>query len=694
MARMLSPRLPEVDAVADNLVGTLRTLPENGIVQVVGAPSAGKTALLHQVAQRLLDQKSHGLIPILLSPPTGQRDTAFAGFAEAAADLHRRSVINGEFEALVSSAAPWTWADSLATFRRWLKDKPQVVLLCDEPGNWVRQTTEVDHYDQFARELATFVLDAPCRKLVVGASYLHNAAVTTNLAPRSEPTQWLANGEEWGLLASAAERVNRWNVNRLGSCSPLTIRLLVALTQSGDENGARAWLGSEGNSFRDLTGRVRAALSKSSVYGSVNAVWDALALLRRPFGSEFLAVSGSDALSEEARALLDHCVLYQEATPAARWVLHDFLRSAAETPAEGNLQAMHARFARTYHSAFAASSVEDHVVAEVEAFHHATTSSDATTLSELRPMFVEQLQLLGRELSVRGRRLQLGQKRVAAKDHFTRSVDAYRNALKWREDAYTHHFLGFNLDALATSAPEAERHYREAIRLDPANARWHSMLVQFLIDRSRFDDARAAWARAIDSLSTQLGDPAIYFELHLYAARAWMHRSQLSDARKALDAIPKSIDRTELRAVRARLEGLEEAEGGRAYVPLRFLRKGWAANGPFLLSRGASNKPLVRWLAARVEAADKETVSLRVASLEAGSKKVAKTMSLVLEERELRRVCKDDSPSRFRRGQFLELGYYGTDKQPTVGRFHRDDAEEDVLPPPFPPYDRYLKSES
>jgi tetratricopeptide (TPR) repeat protein len=148
--------------------------------------------------------------------------------------------------------------------------------------------------------------------------------------------------------------------------------------------------------------------------------------------------------------------------------------------------------------------------ADLDAFHHGILSQRLQPSgAERRLHFVEQLQEIGRSLSYVFR-----QHRQAA--------DVFRLALGLDDqNAYSHHYLAFNLDWDAESEEEVEFHYQEAIRLQPEHPWWWSRWISYLATRGRFKAAGAQWREALDALSVAEDSTPqwIYLSLHRWVAR-------------------------------------------------------------------------------------------------------------------------------------------------------------------------------
>ena len=99
---------------------------------------------------------------------------------------------------------------------------------------------------------------------------------------------------------------------------------------------------------------------------------------------------------------------------------------------------------------------------QLEAFHHASQVGDPETLNTFRPLFVDQLNKLGRTLSKEVR-------------NFAAAADVFRRAVQWDDqNDYGHHYLAYNIDWLANDPGLAEKEYRRALEVNPEHPWWWS----------------------------------------------------------------------------------------------------------------------------------------------------------------------------------------------------------------------------
>ncbi len=693
---MTAPHLPEVVRHAARLSTEIPRASPGALWVVRGHATAGKTALLHRVAAHLEapdPSRTQTFWPILVAPPLGAFDSGPSALLEIGAELRRRGAINGQLEATVLNPRV-AWSSKLREVRSWLEaHQDRVVLLCDEPLGWRARPSEDAHFAARTRDVVEILLSSPCRKIVAGSIPQNlRPDETIELRPASDPDSWLSDDAEWGLLAPAARELYQALGARLAGYSPLEIRLMVALVALGSVTEIQAWLSIPG-SRRDLSRRVAEKLSGRRDLKPLTLVWARLALLRRPFPDSALEVTGAGALPDLGQAILRRCLLYREADA---WVLHDTLKADAREHqwlSVPETESVHRELAQWYAGRFserlAATEPRSALVAELEAFHHSAAGQDASAHQRLRVFFVDQLDLLGRELSLNARR-------TGNANGFEQAAQVFERALGWDDqDDYAHHYFAFNLDVLGRDADRVEKHYQQAIRLQPWGPWWHSRYITFLITRSRMTEARAAWARALDifRLPDEYADAEIYSDLHVWVARLLLHRGQLDFAEEVMRGIPERVreDDPRLQAIARRLNAFLEARRVGAFVPGPHLRTRWWEDGPFLLDATEHNRKLSRWMAARLDAIEGKTIHLRIATIEAAGKEPTYE-DLELPFATLQRWLGSRARS-ISAGQFLEIGVYGSAKDPHdwVVKLHKQRPWEDLdLPPLFPDPNRYL----
>lgn len=217
----------------------------------------------------------------------------------------------------------------------------------------------------------------------------------------------------------------------------------------------------------------------------------------------------------------------------------------------------------------------------------------------------------------RGRHLSLSKK-------FAEAAKIYERCLaRFPGDAYALHYHAFNLERAGLDRALAERHYREAIDLDPGNVWFHRRLVTFYIGLSRLSKAREAWREACHSIdedtSWARNEQWLGENLHLGVASAWLDHGDPREARRIIEALdPEVVERSSaLSALSQRIaHGVEvDSLGDAVYPPSTPFIERWS--GPRVLDAIlADGAPLEQWWPGRVVHAAPDRVSVVLADPE------------------------------------------------------------------------------
>ncbi|MCO5167503.1 MAG: hypothetical protein M9894_14245 [Planctomycetes bacterium] len=672
----MSVRLPEVERACDALEAEVAgAAPDPGAVwRIAGDPGTGRRTALDVLAERL---RVRGLAPVVLAPPRQAPDAAPTALLQLGVGLRRAGLGNGQLERLTGRGG-WTakLREALASVEQ---HQDRLVLLCYRPESWPSLAPEDTAFAQRASELANSVLLlSRCRRVVAGD-------LPDLVRPRSTLTLRAGgvSGLEWGeALAPVARRLQVHAGEALARRTPLDLRLLVAVAAlEGVEAATRLALGS----FRpaEVVRQLRRALGAGADVRPLLELWGRLALVRGPVPAEQILELGANGLDGVRLELLQSCLLYPRGDDT--WTLHDLLRASARAEpllSDEERRLTHERLARWYTGAFnrlAASGDPRALEAQYEAFEHASQCGGELP-DALEPLFVEQLELLGRRCSAAG--------------HYDRAVEAFRAACAWDDDDdYAHHYLAFNLDVQGKAADEVEVHYGRARALNPRNPWWHSRFIRFLVTIGRTEEARHAWDDAVDRLNVREDVGAdVLKELHLELVRLLLHREELEFARAVLEAVPpKARHDATYRLLERRLVALERARAGLGVVPLTIdPDEVWRRPPSELMARDERESPLRRWFPGRVEAVGPEAVSVRVGVKEGDEPPRAGLMELPPARFDA--WSRDERAGELRPGRFVVLGVYGDEpEERTIIRVLPDEPFDDPLPRPFPDPRRYLR---
>jgi hypothetical protein len=267
-------------------------------------------------------------------------------------------------------------------------------------------------------------------------------------------------------------------------------------------------------------------------------------------------------------------------------------------------------------------------------------------------------------------------------------------------NGYAHHYRAFNLDVQGLVASEVERGYRESLSCEPLVALWHMHWICFLITRGRTGDARAAWDGARDLLTSGDAPPGddTYRRLHVPIVGLLLNRAQTEFARAVLETVPgrlRDVDPV-LRALRRHLQALEASLRHPAVFPLTIDPADWWERGPHLCGWRFQDKPLVRWLAARVETVDAggRTVSLFTATPPAAPGTPPVVGRMTVSWVDFDRTSENERAEELEPGRFVEMAVYGSGTDEALScRVHPRRRVED-LPVLWPGPDRYLRQSS
>lgn len=674
-----SPLLPglgdAVDRIAEQLAQA--TPGRRSVWRVEGPPASGKTVVALDLLDRL---KGSRLLPVLVAPPPGALDMGPIALVQLAVGLKSHGLIDGVTSALVDPGRPWQ--QKLEDVRGWLdRSSKELVVLYHRQMDRAPGSHDDAHFASRARDVDDLLVRSiDCRRVLLGRERVrHPAAPVERRSPGSRPVAWLRDPAVWGALAGSARQLADEIGSELEGHSPLEVKLLVALHHLSSMDEVRRWLAG-GPARRTLSIHLADRLARDESLRGLREAWIRLSHVRRPFGPDLLEEPGTAALDATSRSLLENCLLSRI---GCRFALHETLRNDALTRfplASGLERDAHRTLARYYigrirQEGVSVPALED----EMEAFHHATASGDPTLVSEARPFFVDQLDILGRTLSQSGR--------------YAEAVTVFERAIAWdQDDSYAHHYLAFNLDQQGRDPRRVDAHYQRAIEMEPANAWFRSRYISFLIVRGLTREARLEWDRALDALGlpSDDSDPWIYEEFHIWIARLLVHRGQIDFAQEVLDAIPVPVRENNrgLRATDRRLRALLEARRGRAVFPMSLLDDDpWS--GPHL-SAGLdpADRPLSRWFAGRVEAVGRESIRIRVGERPPGESPVYGWIDL--SPTQFDAWCRDSKSPAIRPGQFLEIAYYGDAQEPVI-RVHRPSRDPDLPPLGSDPL-RYLRT--
>jgi len=611
-----------------------------------------------------------------------------------ASQLQAANLMNGELTNISDPKRPWSEkVQSLAgVIDRHDQD---IVLLCDEPTYWYQGQDPLldDTPDNAARSLAERLSgQVTCRRIVSGRIPGNVEPLAQTKAPRiDDGLEFLDDDSQWAQTATLARQFRQALDRPLAFYTLWQIKLLVALSRfKSPREVARQALSN--NAATVLLEELFDLLERDPTAESICHSLARLALARTPVArGTFEALT--QGISVEDRSLVEICLCEQV---DAELSLHPLVRQNVLTRARDprrwetsniwrlphqDRQAVH----QTLHGVYVNGATS--LRGEHESLHHELLSgASALAPSDGRLRFVEQLHEIGRTLS------------YVHHDH-AKAVDVFRFALELDSSvAYSHHYLAFNLDWLASEAEQVELHYREAVRLQSNHPWWWSRWICYLATRGRFPEAREAWREASDELSLGRDDPArwLYLSLHRWVARWLLHWSELDFAEDVLRSIPADVADSDMsiQTLRDLLEALRTAERGNTVFPLSVPARDWTSPAPHTdLPGQVDGKSLREWLPARIDSLDPETDQL---FLLVGRRTDKPDAPFAYEEMELSKTELESAAIGFRwhqlsDGRFLELGYYGDERTLRIGLHKTTTWRNSHLLPLVPPPNRWYE---
>jgi len=684
---MAQTHLNNIEATAESLLEKLDTHRLDEIWHLDGESSEGKSTTLRRVGELLREK---GRVPILVEPPHRALDAGQVALVQVAEGLKSGGLINGEIESTFYDETIG-WTAQRSAVHSWLQDnRNDIVVLCDEPGQWAAGGDEsLEHFRNKTTSVIQLLLDdVSCPRVVAGKLDVERRTRPCEFVAHGRHyDKWLRSESEWGCLSASASGLWEQMQNDLHRFSPLEVRLLVALAELQSPEGVAAFISRAGHPARgQLSARLIDALGKAPndealAFGQ----WARCELVRGEIRDELLARFGTYDLSERTQAILTKCIMYEE---DGRFVLHELLRKDARKRDHwlnnSDQTDTHAQLADFYAQELAsATDAEEPTLAlreELEGFHHAVASGNPNLLKAFRAFFAEQLNLLGRHLS------HVEKKYPDAVDVFERAV------VRDDQNDYSHHYLAFNLDVQGLQPARVEEHYSRAVQLSDEHAWWWSRLICFLLTRGRFRDAKARWAQAEDALDLPSDDTpeSVYKNLHKWVARSALHRHKLDFAQSVLQQVSADAKR-ELRgfgAMEELLQRLRQAEERKTVFPSwKPLESRWQKR--FRLPERQNGDELARWLAARVEGVEESTVHLVVGERPDDINEPRWGRLHVPTEVFAEWLC-ESTIDELTEGRFLELGMYGSpDAQPQAYLLPQMGRPDQDLPPLFPDPFRY-----
>ena len=252
---------------------------------------------------------------------------------------------------------------------------------------------------------------------------------------------------------------------------------------------------------------------------------------------------------------------------------------------------------------------------------------------------------------------------LSLQGHYKLAAAVYSRCLErlGPDDAYAQHYFGFNLDRAGSSRDQAEQALRRAVELDPSNPWWNTRLVTFLIEQTRFLEARNEWLSAIDRVDptgeTVERSPWLARHMHRWVVSEWLDHAEVEFAREVFEGIPRQIVEQDLVLSRLaqRLADAEEAQalGETIYPPYVPSEERW--KGPRVVPQTSADGSALRaWYPGRIAEANDNTVAVVFATADLDPEK-RRVMIRELSADDWKRAAR--RPPASAKG-FVEIGSY------------------------------------
>jgi len=646
---------------------------------------AGKSTVLRSLRQALAGGRTVLAldVPIQRSSPAYGR-IGFGGVADDAAGVILASAAaqllsfdQGLPESV--TAQDVSWDDKVSRVRQAVHRAVQgggCTLLIDGPEPVVPEDAFASLFSVRTYQLVQELIQTPGVSCVLSRRTSVPPAHRVQVRPEApatailDPTRWNGLGESAQQLSDASRDVS------LEDYSPLELRLLVAAVHAGEPATV---LVRERPRARQLVKTLFRRLGNAGE--KLRSVLGRLAVLRTDFPPRLLHAFGADSLDREARRILEHAVLFGDARALRLHEVfaHEAALSGWLTP--GDRRDTHMCAAEHHRERFRTArdqrDVHDALRHEIEVFHHLTEAGDARACEHARWFFVEQLDALGKSLSLM--------------ENYDGAVRCYERVIERAPtDWYAQHYLAWNLDVDGKDAKRVETGYGRARELAPDHVWHHGRLICFYVTRSRTKAAEDAWARAraYFGFRSEESDERFYKELHRPLARLLLHRGQLSFAREVLEDVPMGL-RDELRwweALDRLLERLEEAELERVVFPPHIPREERWTGGPHTLVGTKADVSVTRWIPGRISGIDEAGVHIRIATREDDGEVAFGWRDY--SRKEFDRRCRYSPKLTVPAGTFLEIVTIG-ERDENI--FLHPPVRDRDLPGLFPRPDRYVR---
>jgi hypothetical protein len=684
----------EQQQAANTLITFLRKAKpgEPVLAQVTGAVGAGKSTIMRIVAAEV---RLIGKIPVLIEDIAGEIDSGPMALLSAVDQLEKENVERTDWSILDDPSQPWS--SKLAFVKNKIdRHGDSLVLICDEPMNWYRggRPRANDTPDEYARQFAEWIAgEARCHRVLSGLLPEGVQPVTSLIrAPRIENAlAYWRDADSWNGLTGHANKLSEAAAWPLERRSVWEVRLCVALSVFLPVQAVIS-LAAKSTSAKTLADTLLDHLEKDPAHKHLREGLARLAvsrdLLDREMVRELLVGTSTVERAVVEDVLMEWRLQRGRLHPLVRQAIinrpHDHSRPASKacwSLQSQDLRKVHRRLADEYLRRSVATRLE-----QLEAFHHQSLCSELPVpQADARLRFVEQLHEIGWSLSYVFRE----HKPAAEYFRFAVSLDETR--------AYSHHYLAFNLDWMATETQTVEQSYLRAIELQPTHPWWWSRWISYLATRGEYRRARDEWQRSRDALS--IGDSTsdwMFLSLHRWVARWLLHWGQLDFAEEVLREIPQELAHRDLSilALQDLLVALWHAKRGVCVFPLTVPAREWRSSSHHTdLPPVVGGESLSQWFPARVESIDEELGEVRLAVgrwPKSSDDEFASEDQLFTRDEVSSAAC-GFGWAELAAGRFVELGYYGLAGQMRLALHPETEWRDSNLLRLVPPPSRWFK---
>lgn len=560
-------QVPEIEKVVEDALKGLSTHPQ---VWVTGPAGSGRNT----VARALADRGSVLIEP----PPLGDAD------AGAAFLLALGSAAGVGFPMLDAAGRPT--ADLRQQVRsRWADPRrPLVVRL----RATVPLRAPVDEDDVLAaRQRSALRLLDGVPVVWVADEGVHRDALGIQALPVPLPEHRIAfDPADWEGLPVAAEVAPRV---RGRSCSPIVWRLAVGAAHLGcpPEVVANLVEASTAGAVQALVKELVERLPRSPLRSAVERLLLLRAPMPVPAALRYLSATGAAGAAarlsqaevtyqeraSENEAFLTRCLAYGDPV-RVHPIVHAALAPRMLTW-RSITTAHHRAAARVWEAQDGVADPRGLGLAAltpwIEKVHHLSLGGLAT-----QARWQAQVKPSPEFYWARGKALSQARQNEKAAEVFRACTEAFPN------DAYAHHYLGWNLDKAHAPAAPVRAALAAAVERDPNNPWWNARRIAHLIKTHRWPDAKRAWHLALERIDPSgekaQSDAWLVAHLHFWVAKAWFDQQAWYEARNVLFAVaPDVIKRADtfpkrkLRQLQADIDFMAEQERQRfeAYLATR-----------------------------------------------------------------------------------------------------------------------------